>query len=67
MIENVRGNTESAGQTKLTAIAITDRSTGKTHNVFVWATHDSDGKIRISQEAFSNLLTKLGVQSYWVH
>ena len=65
MIASV-SNVDLAGKTKLTAIAIYNRETGVTHNVFIHATHDADGAVRISQDVFSRLLTKLGIRSYIV-
>jgi hypothetical protein len=51
---------EDAGKTKLTAVSVTSLDRNKHVTIFVMATHDLDGKIRIGQGLLARAMDKAG-------
>lgn len=51
---------EDAGKTKLTAVSVTSMDRNKHATIFVMATHDPDGKVRIGQGLLARAMDKAG-------
>lgn len=53
---------ELAGQTKMTAVSVTSMERDFHVTIFVMATHDADGKVRIDSDLLLRTVQKNGIR-----